>query len=209
MVYAGHIDTVYSLYLSENILVSGSHDTTVRCWNANTAAVVHVLNGHMGYIRAVAIFDGHVYSAGKEHFVIKWSLQDGSIVKMFPDIHKSDIMCLAFGDSQLFTGAIDTFVIRWDAVSGESLFTYRGRNKKLRAVVAWKHFIISGGEDLAIKVWDASMNGIEPSFVLRNHTRSINCLLIYEDLVFSGSSDVTVKRWNITQLTLEKSYEGK
>lgn len=144
-------------------------------------------------MQAVGLFDGFVYSAGTDRHIIKWNLDTGQILKMFPIVHSIEIRCFADKQSELFSGSRDAAVVKWDAVTGVALGLYTGRNTKLRAVANWKNFVISAGEDIKIKFWDASIDSINPVGILFGHLRSINTMTIYEDSLFTGSSDPTVK----------------
>lgn len=208
MNFDGHTNTVFTLFWSKDILVSGSADTNVICWNARSGNIIRILTGHTNGIYAVGLFDGFVYSAGFNRIVFKWNIDNGEIVKKFDDLHAIVIKCFAYRTSELFTGSIDTTVIRWDAISGESIFRYIMRIKKLRAVAAWKNYVMSAGEDIEINIWDASIDSIEPVAVIVDHFLAINCLTVYDDFLYSGSSDTTVKQWNLTQFALNKIYEG-
>jgi WD40 repeat protein len=206
--FSGHSGSVLSVFLSGNILVSGSTDKNVICWNPITGNIIRTLKGHNDAVYTVGLFDGNVYSGGADRVVLKWNIDNGEIAKKFDVFHFTLIWCFAYRPAELFTGSIDTSVIRWNVTSGVRLSRYVERIKKLRAIAAWKYYVMSAGEDLRINVWDASVNGIEPVVVLLNHTRAINCLAVYDEYLYSGSSDDTVKQWNLTQFTLNKIYEG-
>lgn len=64
------------------------------------------------------------------------------------------------------------------------LFTYEGHNKKLRSVVSWKNFVISGGEDAKIRIWDVSFNSIDAYAVLVDHKLDVVCLYVHNDILF-------------------------
>lgn len=208
LILEGHSDAVLSIFLSENTLVSGSKDSSVICWNARGGSILQIFSGPPDEIYAVGLFEGFVYSAGSRGVVYKWNMDSGDISKTFPLIHANSIKAFAFSLSELFTGSIDTTVVRWDTASGDSLFRYSGRNKKFRAVAAWKTFVMSAGEDIEINIWDASVNSAEPIIVLSNHMGPINELAIYDDFLYSGSSDRRVNQWNLTNNELIKVFEG-
>lgn len=208
MIFDGHTNTVFALHWSNDILVSGGADTNVICWNARNGNIIRILSGHNDDIYAVGLFEGFVYSAGQERIVIRWNIESGQILKKFDDVHAIVIKCFTYRPSELFTGSIDTSVIRWDAISGEFIYRYTQRIKKLRAVAAWKNYVMSSGEDVEINIWDASIDSIEPVAVITNHNLAINCLTVYDDFLYSGSSDKTVKQWNLQNFTLNKIYVG-
>lgn len=207
--YDRHISSVFSVFLSNDILVPGSADTTVICWNASTARVIHVLRGHTNFVQAVGIFDGYLYSSGDDTNVIKWSIENGQIVQKFPPLHFNGVASFAYKQSELFTGSFDTSVKRWDAASADFLFSYEGKNMKLTVVAAWKIFAITSGENVEVEFWDTTIESIKPFNVLVDQAITINCLYVYESSLFSGGSDRKVKQWDLTKFTLKKTFEGK
>lgn len=206
--FDGHFSSVLSLFLSDIVLVSGSTDRKVICWNPTNGNIIRTLTGHSDAVYTVGLFDEYVYSGGASRVVFKWNIENGEVLKMFPFIHISVVKCFAYRPSELFSGSIDTTVIRWNATSGAYRSQYRGRNKKLRALAAWKSFVISAGEDIEINIWDASIDSVEPLAVFTEHTLAINCLAIYDDSLYSGSSDKTVKQWNLQNFTMTTMFEG-
>jgi WD40 repeat protein len=206
--FDGHSKTVFTIYWSNNILVSGGADTDVICWNATNGNIIRILSGNTYEVYAVGLFEGFVYSGGENRVVFKWNIDNGDILERFPLIHDTAIKSFANRPSELFTGSIDATVIRWDTISGNMLIQYRGRNKKLRAVATWKTFVMSAGEDIEINIWDASVNSAEPLLNLVGHTQPINTLTIYEDILYSASSDATVLQWDLTNFSLSKMFEG-
>lgn len=208
MGFDGHSGPARSVFLSESILVSGSTDTTVISWNAANGNIIRIFSGHEETVTVVGLFEGFLYSAGEIGVVFKWNIDGGEIIRKFPLIHDTLVTSFEYRSSELFSSSIDSTVIRWDTESGEALFRYSGKNRKLRAVVAWKTFVISAGENLEINIWDASINSAEPFMVLVDHTRPINVLAVYNDFLYSGSSDNTAVQWNLKNFTLSKMFEG-
>ncbi|KAI3660263.1 hypothetical protein MP638_005126, partial [Amoeboaphelidium occidentale] len=194
----GHIAGIYSLYLFDNFLFSGSVDTDVICWSALSGELVQSYSGHLGMVYAVAVFDGELYSATDFKELFKWNITEGSITTKFFVVDTGEMRCMAFKSRTLFTGSLDTTVFRWNSVSGELLFRYTGRNSKIRSIVSWKNFIISGGEDSEIRMWDASTDSIDPSFVIDNNRSIITSLYLFDDNLYSG--DYRGDIWQIQML---------
>ena len=53
--FEGHINYVRSLALSNNVLVSGSHDHSVLVWDVSSASILRKLNFHNDRVTGVAI----------------------------------------------------------------------------------------------------------------------------------------------------------
>ncbi len=80
------------------------------------------------------------------------------------------------------------------------IYVLRGHSRWVTSVVISpdKRFLVSGGLDDAIKVWDFAAG--ELRLVLKGHTKPINDLAISPDcqLLASASDDHTVRLWNLT-----------
>ncbi|KAI3656233.1 hypothetical protein MP638_001689 [Amoeboaphelidium occidentale] len=180
----GHSSGIFSLFLRDGLLFSGSIDKTIICWNAVNGEMFQTYLGHSGMVYSVSVYDGELYSTAPTGELFKWSIYDGTITKKFPEVHLSTISTLAYRSQTLFTGSYDTKVIKWDAVSGDILFRYSGTNSKIRSVVSWKNFIVCGGDDGEIRMWDASIDSIDPFATFDNNLAFIITLYVFEDNVF-------------------------
>ena len=82
-VLSGHTSWVRSLNFSPNgaLLVSGSHDRTIKLWDMQTGGVVATFHGHTGYVYSVSIsVDCATIASGS---------QDKTIVRVLPLPNKS------------------------------------------------------------------------------------------------------------------------
>ncbi|KAI3655801.1 hypothetical protein MP638_001221, partial [Amoeboaphelidium occidentale] len=201
-----HSEAIYSIFLLNGLLFSASGDTRIICWDTMNGEIIRSYVGHSSIVISIAIFDGELYSAGSGLELFKWNVNDGLITKKFLFVRSRDIQCLSYRSQNLFTGSTDTTVIRWNAVSGEQLLIYAGRNSKLRSVVSWKNFIISGGEDGEIRMWDASIESIDPFAVVDNRGAIIACLYLFEDYLYSGDVFGDIKQISLISLALIRTF---
>ncbi|KAI3655386.1 hypothetical protein MP638_007509, partial [Amoeboaphelidium occidentale] len=114
-----HSSQVFSLFLLDNLLFSGSGDTTIICWNTVNSEIIQRYFVHTDPVYSVAVFDGELYSGALSNDIFKWNIDDGQITKRFPDFHGNAIASLAFRSKELFSGSYDNTVVKWNASSGE------------------------------------------------------------------------------------------
>eukprot|EP00040_Diaphanoeca_grandis_P026345 m.147356 g.147356 ORF g.147356 m.147356 type:complete len:1057 (-) comp30532_c0_seq1:161-3331(-) len=96
----GHEAPVTCLKLVDNVLVTGSRDTTCRLWNTTTGSCELALTGHTDTIFRVDVNDYHVASASEDDSVRIWSVATGeltNVLEMSGEIilHSSGILLLA------------------------------------------------------------------------------------------------------------------
>ena len=80
-VLEGHTGWVYSVAVSKSdeLVVSGSKDKTVRVWNVNSGQQTMVLQGHTDRVWSVAISseDEFIVSGSSDKRIMVWSLASG------------------------------------------------------------------------------------------------------------------------------------
>ena len=68
----GHLDEIGCLQFTEQSIVTGSEDCTVRIWDFNTGIETGVLNGHVGGITFLYFNETHVVSASADLSMKLW-----------------------------------------------------------------------------------------------------------------------------------------
>jgi WD40 repeat protein len=95
----GYSDKVTSVTFSPdgNQVVSGSHDWTVRVWDAVTGAALQTLDGHSGWVSSVAFSpDGkQVVSSSHDGTVRLWDAATGAALQTLED-HSNFVSSVAF-----------------------------------------------------------------------------------------------------------------
>ena len=65
-VLEGHTIFVNSVAIKENLLISGSYDTTIKIWDINSGLCIKTLEGHTGWVWSVAIKDNLIISGSND-----------------------------------------------------------------------------------------------------------------------------------------------
>ncbi|KAI3659778.1 hypothetical protein MP638_000907, partial [Amoeboaphelidium occidentale] len=198
----GHSGPVHSLFLDDNLLFSGSADTSIIGWNAATGEIIRTYLGHSNVVYSVAVFDAELYSAAPGGELFKWSINDAVITTKFNVIHFYFAQTIAYKSHTLFTGSFTTTIFRWDTVSGDVLFSYNGRESIIWSLVSWKNLIISGGHDTKIRLWDASIDSVEPFAVFDNYFERIQVLHILEDHMYCAGNFRSIKQIQLPSIML-------
>jgi F-box and WD-40 domain protein 1/11 len=204
--FEGHESSVFALAMSENLLFSGSADTTIICWNSDTGSIIRRFIGHSNYVYDLKVLGNGLYSTDSG-IIIKWNINDGLIAQIFSANHALDVRSILLKERSLFSGSLDGVVMRWDIFTGLPFFTYKEYDKSLRTIVLWANLVISGGDDGKLKAWDTSVQDIEPYFVVSITDTSICSLCVYGYTLFSGSSDSAIREWNLTNFHYQKNIQ--
>jgi serine/threonine protein kinase/Tol biopolymer transport system component len=140
-------------------IASGSYDTTVKVWEANTGKVLLSYNDHTGPVLSVAWSpDGKtLVSSDAEHVVQVWHAATGKNVMAYTE-HSDQVTSVAWAPSggSVVSGSADRTVRVWEPLSGETIFTFTGHKQTVQDV-AWapngKH-VASASDDQTIRVWN-------------------------------------------------------
>lgn len=128
----GHTDIINCLAYSpkDNILASGSRDSTVRLWCSSTYTELRVLSRHSGAVNAISFSpDGAYLASGSNDCTMNmWNVQNGrcegqtlgqsrTIATVPFSEHSKKITTVAFScdGTHVASGSSDTSVCIWDA----------------------------------------------------------------------------------------------
>ena len=106
-------------------IISGSHDFTIRIWDAKTgAAVGGPLEGHTGSVSSVACSpDGrHIISGSDDDSIRIWDAKTGAAVGNPLKGHTHRVLSVAYSSDGLYivSGSFDNTIRMWDAFTSSS-----------------------------------------------------------------------------------------
>jgi len=208
-VLEGHLDTVTCVCVVEvggggdggggaakvQRVVSGSHDHTLRVWDADRGECVAVLEGHSSEVTCVCVVE--VGGGGDG---------GGGGAKV----------------QRVVSGSDDNTLRVWDADRGECVAVLEGHSYWVTCVCvvevggggdgggggAKVQRVVSGSDDNTLRVWDAARG--ECVAVLEGHSDTVTCVCVVEvgrggdgggggakvQRVVSGSDDNTLRVWD-------------
>ena len=139
---AGHNDAVSSCAMGDRgLVISGSHDRTLKLWNLKTGELLKSIVAHGDRINAVALSaNGKSFASASQDGTMKtWKIGRGQVTQSTEiKAHKAPITCLLLsGNGQfLVSGARDKTVKIWNTQTGRLLKTLRGYSAHL-SDLAW------------------------------------------------------------------------
>ncbi|KAH6714454.1 NACHT and WD40 domain protein [Leptodontidium sp. MPI-SDFR-AT-0119] len=220
----GHSDWVSSVAFSpdgkqvvsgsgDETVVSGSHDDTVRLWDAATGAALQTLEGHLSWVTSVAFSpDGkQVVSGSYGETVRLWDAATSAALQTLEG-HSDWVSSVAFSPDgkQVVSGSGDETVRLWDAATGAALQTLEGHSDLVSSVAFSPDGkqVVSGSHDYTVRLWDAATGAALQT--LEGHSGWVSSVAFSPDgkQVVSGSNDYTVRLWDAATGAALQTLEG-
>ena len=185
-------------------VVSGSDDTTVRLWDAETGIAVGVpLRGHNSFVGSVGISgDGRTIVSGSDDDTVRvWDSESGRAVGEPLRGHKDWVTCVGISTDgrTVVSGSDDNTVRVWDAETGTAVCEpLRGFGSDVNcvAISADGQTVVSGCTDATMQVWDLESGAAVEGSLLK-YDSMVECVSMSMDglTIVSGSRDGTVRVW--------------
>ncbi|MGH7868038.1 MAG: WD40 repeat domain-containing protein, partial [Candidatus Dormibacteraceae bacterium] len=135
LVRSGHRGSVNSVAFSPDgaRLVSGSHDETVKVWDARSGRLLQTLEGHCNVVASVALSpEGARLASGSDDKTVRvWDLRSGCLLQTLEG-HRGGVTSVAFSPEGVWlsSGSYDHTVKLWEVRSGRLLQTLEGHRDR-------------------------------------------------------------------------------
>ena len=151
-VLKGHDDHVITcLQFSNNKIVSGSDDNTLKVWNASTGRCLRTLVGHTGGVWSSQMEGNTIVSGSTDRSLKVWNAETGECVHTLYG-HTSTVRCMHLHNNLVVSGSRDATLRMWDIKSGECLHVLMGHVAAVRCVQYDGRLVVSGAYDYMVKV---------------------------------------------------------
>jgi WD40 repeat protein/transcriptional regulator with XRE-family HTH domain len=187
----------------DRTIASGSFDSAVRLWDAETGQGRQILSGHTKQVYSVAWSpDGKILASGSGDRTVKlWDMKTGQCLRTAIG-HENWVYALAFSpDGQIIaSGSGDHTVKLWSVGTGQCLKTLVGHLTWIWSV-AWSpdgKILASSSGDRTVRLWDASTGECLKTLV--GHTNRVYSVAFSPDgqTIATGSFDHTIKLWDVS-----------
>ncbi|KAK6435378.1 hypothetical protein LTR95_008430 [Oleoguttula sp. CCFEE 5521] len=193
----GHTECVYTIQHTNEWLVSGSRDRSIRVWDLATSRLKRAMNGHEQSVLCLQ-FDATpendiIVSGGSDSWVIIWKFSTGEVIKKMTDAHTESVLNLRFDDRYLVTCSKDKTIKLW------SRHAMTKTSPLLPAHTIDNYAALSKTDLIAEHSLLAT---------LRGHHAAVNAVMIHESTIVSASGDRTIRNWNLHTGKTVRTYTG-
>ncbi|XP_058245283.1 uncharacterized protein si:ch211-154o6.3 isoform X2 [Hemibagrus wyckioides] len=169
----GHSDIITCVAAVDNLVISGSRDTTVKVWHVPTATEQRNLGGHSGGVTCLSTPPAEYCR------------------KLASALHLSE------KERFIISGSTDCCVRIWTLSSGQcvkSIYTFNAVTS-LCVIAEWEGYIVTGSDAGKLQVWDWLSQENRQS--VNVHLDAVTTLQSHGPLVFSASTDGSVCVWEV------------
>lgn len=152
--FTGHTNGVMCLQFDDNILATGSYDTTIKIWDIETGKELRTLSGHALGVRCLQFDDSKLFSGSLDGTIKLWDLESGKLLNTLPG-HTGGVIGLHFDGTILASGSADRTIRVWNFKDRSSV-VLRGHDDWVNAVKidSASRTLFSASDDCTIKLWD-------------------------------------------------------
>lgn len=198
-----HSDAVSALCVFENLLISGSWDTTIKVWNPKTWQCERTLSDHTGTVRCFATCAGMVVSGSDDCTIKVWNPETWTLVRTLAD-QNGAVNAVTECSGRLASGSDEGTIKLWNIGTWVCEVTIHQSDNPcgVLSLTMCGGKLVSGSDEAIIKVWNTQNWTCEQ--VIRDHTDEVWCLVSINDRLISGSTDSTIRVWDTETWQCEK-----
>ncbi|XP_063965562.1 uncharacterized protein LOC129276772 [Lytechinus pictus] len=206
----GHNDLITSVDCKDNVILSGSRDTTVKAWNGRTGDERCSLGGHSGAVTSVYLltreqnqalashynFEANTtchlaLSSSKDCTVRLWDLDSSKELRSIYTFNPVTAMVFLSDISCVVTGSDGGKVEMWDVTNGDNLFSSLAHEDHVTCIKVRGQQVVTASSDGVIKLWELRDTSLHVIFESENiHSQSGT--LVQRPIMSLGLSDTDI-----------------
>ncbi|KJZ74962.1 Putative E3 ubiquitin ligase complex SCF subunit scon-2 [Hirsutella minnesotensis 3608] len=174
--FKGHENGVTCLQFDDNILATGSYDTTIKIWNIETGEVMRTLRGHTSTVRTLQFDESKLISGSFDKTIKIWNWQTGECLSTL-QCHTEGVLSVHYDGCTLASGSIDK-TVKIFSFDTKQTFCLRGHTDWVNHVRidSPSRTVFSASDDMSVKLWDLDSKQCIKTF--RGHVGQVQQVLL-------------------------------
>ncbi|KAJ2707479.1 ubiquitin-binding SDF ubiquitin ligase complex subunit met30 [Coemansia sp. IMI 203386] len=149
-----HADGILCVQFNEEFMITGSYDSKVHVWDAETFELVSELTGHTMPVRALEFDDCKLFSGSLDGTVKIWDYRNGTCIRTLQAFENGGVISLHHQRGTLVVGG-ESGVIRVYNIARMTSFTLSGHTDWVNSVRLYgENTLFSCSDDMLAKRWD-------------------------------------------------------
>jgi len=200
-----HSNSVTSVCISGNRIVSGASDNTIRVRNIETGTCLGTLSGHGDPVRSVYVSENRIVSGAWDGTIRVWDLETGIFLRTLCG-HSNEVNSVDVSENRIVSVASDGTIRVRNIETGTCLGTLSGPENPVRSFYVSGNRIVSGSVDRTIRVWNLETGTCIRT--LSGHSDVVSSVYVSGNSIVSGSYDHTIRVWNLETGTCIRTLSG-
>lgn len=189
-----HDASILCLQYDENILVTGSSDSTLIVWDVKTYEPMHRLTAHSGGVLDVALDAKHIVSCSKDSKIIIWDRETFEITGTLEG-HRGPVNAVQLRGDYLVSASGDGIARLWNIKTNKLIKEFAAKERGLAAVEFSEDmkYVLAGGNDHITYKFETETGREVAQFT--GHTQLVRSLWLdsANNRVVSGSYDLDLR----------------
>jgi len=185
----------FDLETTDDVIITGSTDETVKIWEVRTSKCKATLRGHHGSVTCLSLDTQRrvLYSGSRDKSVIKWDLQVGRLLQTFKG-PTDTITRLQLSGKLLFAASLDRSVCCWVTDYGDVIRRYKEHAHMISDMQIYRGTLLTGCGAGHIRIFDIKSGLLRK--VLKGHLFAVNAILVcdvidkikeVDDVIYAGA----------------------
>ncbi|KAJ2124036.1 ubiquitin-binding SDF ubiquitin ligase complex subunit met30 [Coemansia sp. RSA 720] len=172
--FQAHADGILCVQFNEGYMITGSYDSNVHVWDADTFELVSELTGHTMPVRALEFDDCKLFSGSLDGTVKIWNYRNGTCIRTLRVFDSGGVISLHHQKGTLVVGG-ENGTIRVYNIAKMTSFTLTGHTDWVNAVRLYgENTLFSCSDDMLVKRWDLEKRQCVKTFT--GHTHHVQSL---------------------------------
>jgi WD40 repeat protein len=213
----GHNNSVLSLDVQDELMITGSKDRTAKVWDLKTSEEILSLPAHKRDVTVVKFSpQGKTLFTVNQSTIKIWDIRQGTVIKTlgsgFFAVADSSIMDLGLDKTgNVLYSAVGNSVKRIDLRMYNTLGKLTGHAGSITCLLVSEtpnnnDIVITGSKDHSIKIFEVVEDSHQsPRQTLEPpHYDGVQSLAMKGNFLFSGSRDNAIKKWDFSKCRIEQ-----
>ncbi|KAJ2721422.1 ubiquitin-binding SDF ubiquitin ligase complex subunit met30 [Coemansia sp. Benny D115] len=164
-----HADGILCAQFNDEYMFTGSYDSKVHVWDAETLELEAELVGHTMPVRALEFDDCKLFSGSLDGTVKIWNYRDGTCIRTLRVFENGGVISLHHQRGTLVVGG-ENGTIRVYNIAKMTSFTLTGHTDWVNAVRLYgENTLFSCSDDMLVKRWDLEQRRCVRTFTGHSH----------------------------------------
>uniref|UniRef100_A0A131YLL8 Wd40 domain protein n=1 Tax=Rhipicephalus appendiculatus TaxID=34631 RepID=A0A131YLL8_RHIAP len=210
----GHHDTVRSVAVDQNLVVSASDDTTLRVWSVQAGRELCSLRGHTASVNAVLLLSSEqteslcyrmgrpptyrlAVSGSSDACLNMWLALEGKLLKSMYTYNAITALAVITDDCHIVVGTEGGKLEVWDVAKGSPLSSVIGHDGIIMSIqVDWTDTVFSASSDGSLKVWQwlsKELCAVQVHDAVATESCQMHCVAVDGSKIFVGRDSANIK----------------